>query len=100
MENSIKISEFNESFKPVLFSPKNEEDKNELKKLLATGKIMFFDSFDLQLAELIKSQNPSRKLSQEETEEKNKNFIIIPDCQLLKMGYGFITLGEIRWFGF
>ena len=35
---------------------------------------MFFDSFDLQLAELIKAQNPSRKLSQEETEEKKQEF--------------------------
>lgn len=35
---------------------------------------MFFDSFDLQLAELIKAQNPSRTLSQEETEEKIKEY--------------------------
>ena len=74
MKNSIKIGEFSESFKPILFSSKIKEDNNDLKKLLATGKVMVFDSFDLQLAELIRTQNPSKKLSPEETTEKKKEF--------------------------
>lgn len=74
MENSIKTNEFKNLFKPVLLSPKNEEDKKELKKLKEMGKVMFFDSFELQLSELIKTQNPKRKLSQEETTEKKIDF--------------------------
>ncbi|EPR71271.1 ThiF family adenylyltransferase [Cyclobacterium qasimii] len=70
MENSIKINEFNQAYKPVLFSLGNKKDKKDLKQLKETGKVMFFDSFDLQLSELIKTQNPKRKLSQEELVEK------------------------------
>jgi hypothetical protein len=57
-----------------LFFPKNDKDRNDLKKLKETGKVMFFDTFDLQLTELIKSQNPKRKLSHEETVEKKIEF--------------------------
>ena len=74
MENSIEISELNESFKPIFFSPKNEEDRNDLKKLQASGNILFFDSFDLQLSELIKAQNPTKTLSQEEMDEKTREY--------------------------
>lgn len=74
MENSIEISELNESFKPIFFSPKNEEDRYDLKKLQASGNILFFDSFDLQLSELIKAQNPTKTLSQEEMAEKTQEY--------------------------
>ena len=74
MENSIKNNEFSQAYRPVLFFPKNDKDRNDLKKLKETGKVMFFDTFDLQLTELIKSQNPKRKLSHEETVEKKIEF--------------------------
>ncbi|WP_339922892.1 ThiF family adenylyltransferase [uncultured Cyclobacterium sp.] len=74
MENSIKINEFNQAYKPVLFSPRNKKDKKDLKQLKETGKVMFFDSFDLQLSELIKTQNPKRKLSHEEAAEKKNEY--------------------------
>jgi len=74
MKNPIKTNEFKNFFKPVLLSPKNEEDKKELKKLKGMGNVMFFDSFELQLSELIKTQNPKRKLTLEETTEKKIDF--------------------------
>jgi len=75
MENPFKSNDFKQFSKPILFSFRNEQDKKDLKKLKDTGEIMFFDSFDLQLSELIKTEHPKRKLSQEEVLEKKNDFV-------------------------
>ncbi|SHN28136.1 ThiF family protein [Cyclobacterium lianum] len=74
MENSNKKSEFKHSHKPLVLSPYLQEDKDVMSKLKDKGKVLFFDTFELQLTELIKMQNPKRKLTLEELSEKKADF--------------------------
>ncbi len=74
MDNSAKKNELDHAWKPVILSPRNQEDTDVVKKLKDTGKVMFFDTFELQLTELIKARNPKRNLSLEELSEKKADF--------------------------
>jgi hypothetical protein len=75
MENPFKSNDFKQHSRPILFSFRNEQDKKELKKLKNSGNTSFFDSFDLQLSELIQTEYPKRKLSREEVKEKKNEFV-------------------------
>jgi len=74
MENSKTIGEFDQSYKPILLSPREKKDLAIVKKLKDNTGIMLFDTFELQLSELIKIQNPKRKLSLEEMSEKKVEY--------------------------
>ncbi|MFO7824861.1 MAG: ThiF family adenylyltransferase [Cyclobacterium sp.] len=74
MENSNNKSEFKHSYKPLIFSPQLQEDRDVMGKLKETGKVLFFDTFELQLTELIKMENPKRKLTLEELSEKKADY--------------------------
>ncbi|MDN3686743.1 ThiF family adenylyltransferase [Cyclobacterium jeungdonense] len=74
MDDSTNKNEFDHAWKPVILSPRDQVDKNVVTKLKDTGKVMFFDTFELQLTELIKTMNPKRSLSLEELSEKKIDY--------------------------
>jgi molybdopterin/thiamine biosynthesis adenylyltransferase len=76
MDSSTKKNEFDHAWKPIILSPMNQEDKDVVKKMKDTGKVMFFDTFELQLTELIKARNPKRNLSLEELSAKKSDFFL------------------------
>lgn len=70
MDDSTNKNELDHAWRPVILSPRKQVDKDVVAKLKDTGKVMFFDTFELQLTELIKTMNPKRSLSLEELSEK------------------------------
>ncbi|WP_162342018.1 ThiF family adenylyltransferase [Cyclobacterium salsum] len=74
MDDSTDKNELDHAWKPVILSPRDQVDKDVVTKLKDTGKVMFFDTFELQLTELIKTSNPKRSLSLEELSEKKVEF--------------------------
>ncbi|MEX0882835.1 MAG: ThiF family adenylyltransferase [Cyclobacteriaceae bacterium] len=86
MENSMQMSEFDQSYKPFILSPQSQEDNEIIKKLKESGKVMFFDTFELQLTELIKILNSKRKLSLEELSEKKLDFYEMSGKPLFENG--------------
>jgi nitroreductase/molybdopterin/thiamine biosynthesis adenylyltransferase len=56
---------------PILFSLRSEPDRARLEELLASGDSIFVhDTLEMQLAELIETRTPDRKLTPEEIHER------------------------------
>lgn len=64
-----KQTQLNKQYKPILLRLVNAEDKLAFENLFAEQKILFIhDEIDTQLKDLIKCQNPSKRLGEEDYE--------------------------------
>src|SRR5690606_28957973 len=53
------------NFRPIIFRRRHLEDRKEMDKLLAIeGAVQIIDTIDMQLAELIKIENPSESFDE------------------------------------
>lgn len=56
----------NETFLPIILNPGNKEEKIDIQEIKESEKVTVLDTIDGQLRELIKIQNPTRKITDNE----------------------------------
>lgn len=86
MENSKRDDEFDQSCKPIILNPRKKKDLVEFKNIKNKEGIMVFDTFDQQLSELIKINNPSRRFTLEELGEKKIDYYQSSGLSLEQLG--------------